>query len=148
MLLFVGPPDAHMGVSYRDKICTESSLSAVAARPNGNTAIALVHELSHSLNAAHDGAEDNVCSNSSKFIMASVGPRNVGESYRFSLCSIGYIKNKLLSLYSDPGGNCLAADKTRTVPVVAEPLGKLYTPDEICQMNVARDSYLCRDMNT
>ncbi|KAK7502016.1 hypothetical protein BaRGS_00006768, partial [Batillaria attramentaria] len=34
-------------VSYRDKICTESSLSAVAARPNGNTAIALVHELSH-----------------------------------------------------------------------------------------------------
>nr|KAG5702312.1 hypothetical protein BaRGS_002979 [Batillaria attramentaria] len=133
------------GVAKTGAICSTNSLSVVEAEFSGASIFTLAHEMGHSLNSAHDG-EGNNCHEDSKNVMDAHSGKdhNDTKNFRFSECSADYIKNKLKLLQSATGGNCLSAANTRTAPTSSVPLGKLYSPDEMCRRQVGPGSHVHR----
>ncbi|XP_060068187.1 uncharacterized protein LOC132548348 [Ylistrum balloti] len=105
------------------------------------------HELGHSLGALHDG-EDNSCTSSNRYIMASSGygpipPEKRLNQWKFSSCTVDYFREFINNL-TRMGYSCLS-DSYEDVGVEStEVPGQLFNPDEQCRLIWGPTSYLCR----
>ncbi|XP_070174030.1 metalloprotease mig-17-like [Littorina saxatilis] len=139
--LTTGLSNSTAGVSDLAKMCdAQSSLSVVEASPSGAVIVTVVHELGHSMGAEHDG-DRNTCT-ASNHIMASRGDpsKASNQNFRFSACTARFFNNFLAS------GRASCLTKTTVPKQAASPLGKLYSPDQMCQMVHGKSSYFCRSL--
>ncbi|XP_067687514.1 uncharacterized protein [Haliotis asinina] len=135
------------GRAYLGTMCTTRSVSVVENDFSFEIVQITAHELGHSLGAKHDG-EENACSASDGFLMASVIEINSTNRWYLSPCSVEYIETLLSQLRRDRN-LCLLHNKHEVEknegPTSSIHMGELYTPDQQCELIEGRGSYFCRD---
>ncbi|XP_069132079.1 uncharacterized protein [Argopecten irradians] len=105
------------------------------------------HELGHSLGALHDG-ENNGCTSSNRYIMASSGygpipPEKRLNQWKFSSCTVDYFREFINNL-TRIGYTCLSDSYENVGVSSTEVPGQLFNPDEQCRLIWGPTSYLCR----
>uniref|UniRef100_A0A8B8D416 A disintegrin and metalloproteinase with thrombospondin motifs 6-like n=1 Tax=Crassostrea virginica TaxID=6565 RepID=A0A8B8D416_CRAVI len=136
------------GLAWLGTMCKQDSVSIVEDHFNFVLMTVAAHELGHSLNAEHDGS-NNECKSTSSYIMAPyVGvEKGLTNPWVFSNCSIQYFADLIEDL--DQTTNCLitlASDHNPTalIPEINTLPGSVYDVNEHCRHIVGQNSQFCR----
>ncbi|XP_070174025.1 A disintegrin and metalloproteinase with thrombospondin motifs 19-like isoform X2 [Littorina saxatilis] len=137
--LMVQGDKSKQGRAYLNNMCSAThSLLVVEALGSVSMTTMMAHELAHNLGANHDG-ENNACVTDRYIMRANVNLQTAtSDRYLFSTCSVDYIKAYLAS------GKAVCLTQTTVQKLTAQPLGQLYTPDQMCQLMEGQQSHVCR----
>ncbi|XP_065941976.1 uncharacterized protein [Magallana gigas] len=142
--LTYGGSASSTGLSYPDSVCTALAMSVVEDFYDERTAIFAAQELGRSLGSRLD-MDGNFCRATNLNIMSTKFAFNSPKTpnlWKFSRCSISYIKNFLQKLDSD-GTECLRSHTATGVPLLSE-VAKSPDADAQCRTAFGLESFLCR----
>lgn len=142
--LTYGGSASSTGLSYPDSVCTALAMSVVEDFYDERTAIFAAQELGRSLGSRLD-MDGNFCLATNLNIMSTKFDFNSPKTpnlWKFSRCSISYIKTFLQKLDSDES-DCLRSHTVNGVPLISK-VAQSPDADTQCRTAFGLESFLCR----